>query len=127
MTCRIIKTDYGFEQFFEDNISIDEMNQWVRDSIKILASCPKGKDFNVLAHMENLKPISQEVKHILEAGQVHYSKAGLFRSAVICPTLLMMMQAKNAAKASGISEFEQYFLVNKKDEALAWAKSKREK
>lgn len=115
----IKKTAYGFELTFSGSMTATEMNQWVTDSIKELKSMV-GKKFNVLIRMDELKPLPQDIKRILEQGQALYKKLGMQKSAVIAPSLIIAMQMKNAAKASGIDVTEQYFTPETLNDAVKW-------
>ena len=103
---KIEKKPYGYKLTFGDFIAIDEMNQWVEDSKKTLASAPK--EFGIFVDMRTLKPLAQEVQGPMNAGQQLYKKAGMIRSVVVVNNAITKMQFKRIAKESGIYEWERY-------------------
>ena len=121
----IKEAKYGFELTFTGSIDVKEMTQWLADS-NIALRKMVGKKFQVLIHMDELKPLQEAAKKILIDGQAIYKRIGMTRSAVIVPNLLIKMQMENTAKASGIHEYERYFTKDKIDNATNWIKGGKE-
>ena len=121
----IKEAKYGFELTFTGSIDVKEMTQWLADS-NIALRKMVGKKFQVLIHMDELKPLQEAAKKILIDGQAIYKRIGMTRSAVIVPNLLVKMQMENTAKASGIHEYERYFTKDKIDNATNWIKRGKE-
>ena len=121
----IKEAKYGFELTFAGSIDVKEMTQWLADS-NIALRKMVGKKFQVLIHMDELKPLQEAAKKILIDGQVIYKRIGMTRSAVIVPNLLIKMQMENTAKASGIHEYERYFTKDKIDNAMNWIREGKE-
>lgn len=121
----IKEAKYGFELTFAGSIDAKEMTQWLADS-NIALRKMVGKKFQVLIHMDELKPLQEAAKKILIDGQAIYKRIGMTRSAVIVPNLLVKMQMENTAKASGIHEYERYFTKDKIDNAMNWIREGKE-
>lgn len=121
----IKEAKYGFELTFTGSIDVKEMTQWLADS-NIALRKMVGKKFQVLIHMDELKPLQEAAKKILIDGQAIYKRIGMTRSAVIVPNLLVKMQMENTAKASGIHEYERYFTKDKIDNAMNWIREGKE-
>ena len=121
----IKEAKYGFELTFTGSIDVKEMTQWLADS-NIALRKMVGKKFQVLIHMDELKPLQEAAKKILIDGQAIYKRIGMTRSAVIVPNLLIKMQMENTAKASGIHEYERYFTKDKIDNAMNWIREGKE-
>ena len=121
----IKEAKYGFELTFAGSIDVKEMTQWLADS-NIALRKMVGKKFQVLIHMDELKPLQEAAKKILIDGQAIYKRIGMTRSAVIVPNLLVKMQMENTAKASGIHEYERYFTKDKIDNAMNWIREGKE-
>ena len=121
----IKEAKYGFELTFAGSIDVKEMTQWLADS-NIALRKMVGKKFQVLIHMDELKPLQEAAKKILIDGQAIYKRIGMTRSAVIVPNLLVKMQMENTAKASDIHEYERYFTKDKIDNAMNWIREGKE-
>ena len=121
----IKEAKYGFELTFAGSIDVKEMTQWLADS-NIALRKMVGKKFQVLIHMDELKPLQEVAKKILIDGQAIYKRIGMTRSAVIVPNLLVKMQMENTAKASDIHEYERYFTKDKIDNAMNWIREGKE-
>ena len=121
----IKEAKYGFELTFTGSIDVKEMTQWLADS-NIALRKMVGKKFQVLIHMDELKPLQEAAKKILIDGQAIYKRIGMTRSAVIVPNLLVKMQMENTAKASGIHEYERYFTKDKINNAMNWIREGKE-
>lgn len=121
----IKEAKYGFELIFAGSIDVKEMTQWLADS-NIALRKMVGKKFQVLIHMDELKPLQEAAKKILIDGQAIYKRIGMTRSAVIVPNLLVKMQMENTAKASGIHEYERYFTKDKIGNAINWIREGKE-
>ncbi|MBN2281614.1 MAG: hypothetical protein JXQ65_13615 [Candidatus Marinimicrobia bacterium] len=103
---KIEKKDYGYKITFSDNVSADEMKQWVEESKKILASAVSG--FCVFVDMRTLKPLGPDAQLLLESGQREYKAKGMKRSVVILNTNVIKMQFVRLARETGIDEWERY-------------------
>jgi len=102
----IEKKDYGVRLTFGDFMKVDEMTNWVNDSIGILDSLSGG--FGVFVDMRTLKPLPKDAQAKMEEGQRMYKQKGMVRSVVILNSSIITMQFKRIAKESGIYEWERY-------------------
>jgi len=103
---KIDRENYGYKLTFSGTIKADEMEQWVEESKKELAS-QAGK-FGVFVDMRNLKPLDESAQKKMEAGQKLYKQKGMERSVVVLDSALLTMQFKRIAKETGIYDWERY-------------------
>lgn len=118
-------TQYGLELKFSGMIQLAEMREWSSQS-KVVLVALKGKKFNVLIDMSSMGPLPQDAKKELEVGQNLYAAAGMARSAVIMPSLLVSKQLHDVARASAIVGSERYLPAEDpraREKALAWVTS----
>lgn len=102
----IEKKDYGFKLIFADSIKVEEMNAWVEESKKVLASAPSK--FGVFVDMRTLKPLVPEAQAEMQNGQKLFKQKGMERSVVIVASAVLKMQFQRIAKETGIYDWERY-------------------
>ena len=83
---------------FRDAIALEEMQRWVADSEKALASSA-GKR-GVLVNTRTMKPLKPEVQAVMVEGQKQYKVKGMERFAVALPKPVVAMQFKRTARGS---------------------------
>jgi hypothetical protein len=115
----------GFSLTFGGTVTLEELNQWLKESEEALAS--GNGPFGVIVDLRTLKPVPPDAQALLVQGQGLYKRAGMQRSAVILDSPLMTMQAKRLSKGSGIYAFERYIDASSDPDwekhAVAWVKS----
>jgi len=104
---KIEKENYGFKITFSDFMKEDEMQRWLMETERVLAT-QTGK-FGVLIDMRTLKPLPLEAQEIMKDGQKLYKQKGMERSAVILNNAVTTIQFKRIANETGIYEWERYF------------------
>jgi hypothetical protein len=102
----IQKTSWGYEITFGDTIKAPEMQKWHEESVQILATAKP--EFGVFVDMRTLKPLAEDAKSIMEAGQRLYKAKGMVRSVVILASKLLTLQFQRIAAESGIDQWERY-------------------
>jgi hypothetical protein len=107
---KIEKQPYGYKLTFSGFIQVDEMKAWVNDT-KTALSGQQVKDFGVFVDMRNLKPLPEDAKAAMVAGQMLFQMKGMARSVVILNTPIIAMQFQRLAKESGIYKWERYLDV----------------
>ncbi len=108
---KIEKTPFGFRLTFGGFLSKDELEKWVAESQKALAS--KSGKFGILVDMRTLKPLPPDVQKTMENGQKLYKGAGMERSAVVLNNAVTTMQFRRIVKETGIYQWERYVDASK--------------
>lgn len=104
----IEQTDFGYRLTFGGEMDAEEMAEWKAASERELAH---SRDrFGVFVDMRTLEPLDDDAQEIMEAGQAHYRKSGMVRSAVILQSLAIKTQFKKIAMKSGIYDWERYIV-----------------
>ena len=103
---KIEKTPYGFKLTFGGFIQLAEMQNWLEESKKALASA-QGK-FGIFVDMRTLKPLAPEALKPMKEGQQLYKAKGMERSVVILNDAVTKMQFFRVAKETGIYQWERY-------------------
>jgi hypothetical protein len=103
---KIEKKPFGYLITFGGFITKDEMDAWVADAKKILASPPPS--FGVFVDMRSLKPLPKDAQASMEAGQKLFKQAGMARSVVVLDNAITTYQFREIARATGIAQWERY-------------------
>ena len=103
---KIEKKPYGFKLTFGGFIRLDEMQQWMEESKKILEESPC--EFAVFIDMRELKPLPARSQQYMQQGQKIYREKGMQRSVVILNNPGTTLQFKRLAKETGIKKRERY-------------------
>jgi hypothetical protein len=114
---KIEKKEWGFWLTFSGKLSLDEINDWYKESQNLLVS-EKNK-FSVLIDMRTLEPLSEDIQLIIKDGQRLYRLKGMIRSAVILSNQFLTMQFKRIAIETWIYNQERYINADKNP---AWEK-----
>jgi hypothetical protein len=122
---KIDKRPSGYVLTFAGNIDSKEMDNWHKDSQKILET-EERSGFGVIINMKDLLPLSNDTTGIMISGQKLYKDKGMLRSAVILNNGELTSQFKNLAIQSGIFVTERYIdasvNANPVDTAIGWVK-----
>jgi hypothetical protein len=122
---RIEKQDPGYRLTFGGYIGRDEMEAWLKESLRLLSS-ELEDHFGVIVDMRTLIPLPPDAQAVMIEGQRLYREKGMRRSAVILNNPVTTAQFQRLAKASGIYEWERYLDASNVPDwearALAWVK-----
>lgn len=121
---KIEKKTSGFLLTFGGIIDAAEMQQWLAESEKTLATAQAP--YGVIVDMRTLKPLAADAQAIMVQGQGLYKTKGMQRSAVILNDAITTLQFKRLAQQSGIYAFERYIDASKHADwtkvAVDWVK-----
>lgn len=115
----------GFIFTFAGVVEAKEMKQWHDEAISKLTDFDTSQEFGAIINMSKLQPLSPEAQGFVEKIQKTFKEAGLKRTAVILPNVIIEMQFTRIAKQSGIYENERYFndeSPNAIENAIQWVK-----
>jgi hypothetical protein len=102
----LTSTDYGYKIVFQGDITIEELNNWIKESEVVLQD-PKS-NFGCLIDMQDLNNVSSQAYKLITEGQKLYISKGMVRSAVILNNPEITKQYRIIAKQSGEYKYEKY-------------------
>ena len=103
---KIERASHGYKLTFGGFVGQEEMEKWLEDSTKTLATA-FGK-FGVFVDMRTLKPLPPEAQDAMKRGQQLFKAKGMERSVVIVNDAVTKMQFNRLAKQTGIYQWERY-------------------
>lgn len=107
---KISKQSFGFVLTFASPMSVQEMQEWVAESKRVLSE-PLPSEWGVVVDMRELSALTAEAQKLMQTGQALYKQAGMKRSAVAVRDAVTAMQFRRLARNSGIDQWERYINV----------------
>jgi len=102
----IERTLWGFKLTFDQTISNEGMQKWLKESQQALVGV-KG-NFGILVDMRTLRPLTTAAQNTMIDGQQMYKKAGMVRSVLILNGMGLTLQFRRLAIVSGVYQWERY-------------------
>ena len=119
---KIEETNYGLKLTFEDFIHRQEMEDWLKESERVLQN--KNNEFVVFIDIRNLVPFEEDTHEVVFNGHKMYVEKGMKRLVVVLTSFLVKEQFVRIAKKSGTYKLMRFIDVSMtpdwEDKAYAW-------